>query len=80
MRRMPYHAVRKARNQMAESPTFCRSRISAGRPTRDPSVLTDIDDTLTTNGRPPAIAYGAMERLQGAGYAVVPVTGRPAGW
>ncbi len=43
-------------------------------------VLTDIDDTLTTGGRLTAEAYGAMERLHGAGLLVVPVTGRPAGW
>jgi len=43
-------------------------------------VLTDIDDTLTHEGRLPAVAYGAMERLREAGLAVVPITGRPAGW
>lgn len=43
-------------------------------------VLTDIDDTLTTDGQLPAASYAALERLRGAGLAVVPVTGRPAGW
>ncbi len=43
-------------------------------------VFTDIDDTLTTDGRLPAAAYMAVERLAEAGLAVVPVTGRPAGW
>lgn len=43
-------------------------------------VLTDIDDTLTTEGLLPASAYAALERLTGAGLTVVPVTGRPAGW
>ncbi|MEN8199154.1 MAG: HAD-IIB family hydrolase, partial [Thermodesulfobacteriota bacterium] len=43
-------------------------------------VLTDIDDTLTNDGRLPAIAYAAMERLQEGGVKVVPITGRPAGW
>ncbi len=43
-------------------------------------VCTDIDDTLTTGGRLPAAAYGALERLEAAGLAVVPITGRPAGW
>ena len=33
------------------------------------AVLTDIDDTLTTDGRLPAVAYTAMERLRAAGYA-----------
>jgi HAD superfamily hydrolase (TIGR01484 family) len=44
------------------------------------AVLTDIDDTLTENGRLPALAYGALERLRNAGLLVIPVTGRPAGW
>lgn len=43
-------------------------------------VLTDIDDTLTDNGRLPAKAYAALERLKQAGFIVAPVTGRPAGW
>ncbi len=43
-------------------------------------VLTDIDDTLTLNGRLPAAAFEAMERLEAAGRVVIPVTGRPAGW
>lgn len=43
-------------------------------------VLTDIDDTLTTDGRLTAEAYGALQRLHDAGKLVVPVTGRPAGW
>lgn len=43
-------------------------------------VLTDIDDTLTTAGRLPAVAYTALERLTEAGMCVVPITGRPAGW
>lgn len=44
------------------------------------AVLTDIDDTLTTDGQMPAAAYDALERLALAGLAVVPITGRPAGW
>jgi HAD superfamily hydrolase (TIGR01484 family) len=44
------------------------------------TVLADIDDTLTTDGKLTAEAYGALERLQQAGFRVVPVTGRPAGW
>jgi HAD superfamily hydrolase (TIGR01484 family) len=43
-------------------------------------VFTDIDDTLTTEGRLTAAAFAAMEALDAAGVAVVPVTGRPAGW
>ena len=44
------------------------------------AVLTDIDDTLTTDGKLPSTAYAALEQLQHAGLLVVPVTGRPAGW
>jgi HAD superfamily hydrolase (TIGR01484 family) len=43
-------------------------------------ILTDIDDTLTTDGQLSAASYAALERLHAAGLAVVPVTGRPAGW
>jgi HAD superfamily hydrolase (TIGR01484 family) len=43
-------------------------------------VFTDIDDTLTTDGRLTTAAYGALERLSDAGFLCVPITGRPAGW
>lgn len=43
-------------------------------------VFTDIDDTLTEDGRLLPEAYTALWRLQNAGIHVVPVTGRPAGW
>ena len=43
-------------------------------------VLTDIDDTLTTDGRLTAPAYAALADLRAAGLLVIPVTGRPAGW
>jgi len=43
-------------------------------------VFCDIDDTLTTHGRLPALAYAALWRLRDAGLVVVPLTGRPAGW
>jgi HAD superfamily hydrolase (TIGR01484 family) len=43
-------------------------------------VLTDIDDTLSTDGRLTAEAYAALERLATAGKLVIPITGRPAGW
>lgn len=44
------------------------------------AVFCDIDDTLTTDGLLPAVAYAAVEKLAKAGIPVVPVTGRPAGW
>lgn len=43
-------------------------------------VFCDIDDTLTTQGRLTADSYTAMERLQARGLALIPITGRPAGW
>jgi len=43
-------------------------------------LLTDIDDTVTTDGRLTSDAYAAIEALQNAGYVVIPVTGRCAGW
>jgi HAD superfamily hydrolase (TIGR01484 family) len=43
-------------------------------------VLTDIDDTLTTDGKLTVEAYAALARLSASGRIVVPVTGRPAGW
>lgn len=44
------------------------------------TVFADIDDTLTTEGRLPAVAYSALEQLLEAGFHVAPITGRPAGW
>jgi HAD superfamily hydrolase (TIGR01484 family) len=52
--------------------------VSARRRIR--GVLADIDDTLTTDGKLTAAAYAALERLREAGFIVVPITGRPAGW
>lgn len=43
-------------------------------------VFTDIDDTLTSEGRLTARAYAAMERLAQSGARIIPITGRPAGW
>jgi HAD superfamily hydrolase (TIGR01484 family) len=57
---------------LADFPAAVRRAVRA--------VLTDIDDTLTSEGQLPAVAYGALERLRAAGLLVIPVTGRPAGW
>ncbi len=43
-------------------------------------LLADIDDTITSDGRLTSQAYCALEALQSAGYIVIPVTGRCAGW
>ena len=43
-------------------------------------VLTDIDDTLTTQGRITPDALQALADLKAAGLHVVAITGRPMGW
>jgi len=44
-------------------------------------VFTDIDGTITDEaGRIPARVFETLERIRGAGLALIPVTGRPAGW
>lgn len=43
-------------------------------------VLTDIDDTLTREGLLELEAFEALWDLHNSGIAVIPVTGRPAGW
>ena len=43
-------------------------------------LLTDIDDTLTHEGRLAASTLAALERLDAAGIKVIPVTGGCAGW
>ena len=43
-------------------------------------MLTDIDDTITTNGQLTAESYAALAKLKQHGIKVIPVTGRPAGW
>jgi HAD superfamily hydrolase (TIGR01484 family) len=48
--------------------------------TRVRGLFADIDDTLTTEGKLTAEAYSALASLHAAGLAVVPITGRPAGW
>ena len=60
------------------SPAWRTGRAAERR--RVEVVLTDIDDTLTLHGRLPAVAYAALERLAEAGFKVIPITGRPAGW
>lgn len=57
---------------LAEFPPEERSRIKF--------VLSDIDDTMTEEGRMPSGTLAAMERLAEAGLKIIPVTGRPAGW
>ncbi|MBI3535144.1 MAG: HAD-IIB family hydrolase [Deltaproteobacteria bacterium] len=43
-------------------------------------VCLDIDETLSTRGKLTAHAYSALWKLKEKNFAVVPITGRPAGW
>ncbi|MDP2770348.1 MAG: HAD hydrolase family protein, partial [Giesbergeria sp.] len=43
-------------------------------------LFTDIDDTLTTDGRITPDALDALGALKAAGLHVIPITGRPVGW
>jgi HAD superfamily hydrolase (TIGR01484 family) len=54
--------------------------VQMREPDRIRGLLFDIDETLSTEGKLTAAAYGALERLKRAGRLVVPITGRPAGW
>lgn len=53
-------------------PAAARARIAG--------VLTDIDDTLTTEGVITPDALDALSALRAAGLRVIAITGRPAGW
>ncbi|OUS39655.1 haloacid dehalogenase ['Osedax' symbiont bacterium Rs2_46_30_T18] len=43
-------------------------------------VLSDVDDTLTSNGQLRPETYQAMHRLVNAGIIFIPITGGCAGW
>lgn len=43
-------------------------------------LFTDIDDTLTLNGKLNSESYQALWRLQEKKIDIIPITGRPAGW
>src|SRR6185437_5356322 len=43
-------------------------------------VCLDIDDTLSTDGKLTDEAFSSLWQLKRAGFVVIPVTGRPAGW
>ncbi len=63
-------------------PASCRPWADAPREAlrQVVGVLTDIDDTLTTEGALAAEAHAALQGLQAAGLPVVAITGRPMGW
>ena len=43
-------------------------------------VCLDIDETFSTKGKITAEAFSSLWALKKAGFGVVPITGRPAGW
>jgi len=55
-------------------------RITKKQAERLSFILTDIDDTLTINGKLIPEAFSAIWKLNNKGFRVIPVTGRPAGW
>ena len=59
-------------NPLDQWPHDARPRVTG--------VLTDIDDTLTTDGAITPDALDAIAALQSAGLHVIPITGRPVGW
>ena len=60
---------------MKKIETLSRSEARAIR-----FLCTDIDDTLTREGKLGWQAYRALWQLKELGIQVIPVTGRPAGW
>jgi hypothetical protein len=62
--------------------TFLRplSEWPAPAPGQLRGVLTDIDDTLTTDGAITPDAMQALAALKASGLQVIPITGRPVGW
>ncbi len=47
---------------------------------RPAALFTDVDGTMTTDGRLRASTFAALERVARSGLPVIIVTGRPAGW
>jgi glycine/D-amino acid oxidase-like deaminating enzyme len=71
---------RAARARGASARRLMKPLAELRDPGRLRGLLFDIDDTLTTDGKLTAEAYGALAALRRAGRILVPITGRPAGW
>ena len=56
------------------------AELGADATTRLLGVLTDIDDTLTTDGAITPDVLTALAQLKAAGLHVIAITGRPMGW
>ena len=64
------------------SPSFLQAlhQFPATAQPRVHGLLTDIDDTLTTEGAIAPEALQALHDLKAAGLRVIAITGRPVGW
>lgn len=71
--------MRKESGKIQGRPVSLRD-AGAGDLRRVKGVCLDIDDTLSSSGKLTSEAFAALWRLREAGFALVPVTGRPAGW
>lgn len=56
------------------------AQAARGDLARVKGVCLDIDETLSTHGKLTDAAFRALWDLKRAGFVVIPVTGRPAGW
>lgn len=67
---------------MSDSTPFLHplSTLTATQARAVNGVLTDIDDTLTTEGAITPEALQALHALKAAGLRVIAITGRPVGW
>ena len=66
------HAPARRLRPLAEWPRETRAALVG--------VMTDIDDTLTTDGAITPDALAALHALQAAGLHRIAITGRPVGW
>ena len=64
---------------MANAP-LSLSFFSAEAKKQIKGICFDIDDTFSTHGKITPVAFDALWALKNAGYYLIPVTGRPAGW
>lgn len=80
MRPHDYPLQVKIRNTKRPESFLSMRPLSDFRPSNIHFVFSDIDDTLTDEGRLGPEAYQALWDLSHAGIKIIPITGRPAGW
>ena len=78
------HAGRAVSNLLCKTARMTRPlelhRLDAAALSGVIGVMTDIDDTLTSDGRLDPAAKDALDALHQAGVPVIAITGRPMGW